>query len=96
MGPATRKVLNGIVLGKKLGVTREVRSRIRAGIHRLATGAVPLQDQPKYLRSLIARLRQAETINPSQIQKLRARLKAVLNEKPIALAQRRYFLKQLA
>lgn len=96
MGPATRKVLNGIVLGKKLGVTREVRARIRAGIHRLATGAVPLPDQPKYLRSLIARLRQAETINPSQLQKLRARLKAVLNEKAIALAQRQYFLKQLA
>jgi len=41
-------------------------------------------------------LRQAETINPSQIQKLRARLRAVLSEKSIAVVQRQYFLKQLA
>ncbi|MBZ5507378.1 MAG: reverse transcriptase family protein [Acidobacteriia bacterium] len=95
MGPATRKVLNGIVLGKKLGVTREVRSRIRAGIHRLKTGAVPIQDQPKYMRSLIARIRQAETINSSQIQKLRSQLAAVLRDRSIALTERQQFLKQL-
>jgi hypothetical protein len=48
------------------------------------------------MRSLIGRIRQAETINSSQIRKLRSTLTAVLSDKSIALTQRQHFLKQLA
>jgi hypothetical protein len=95
MGPATRKLLNGIILGKKLGVAKEVRSRIRSGIHKLAIGAVTTEDRPKYLKSLIARLRQAETINKHQMRMLRLNLTEVLKDKSFQVDQRQYFLKQL-
>jgi hypothetical protein len=96
MGPATRKVLNGVILGKIPGVSKEVRSRMRSGIHKLAIGAVPLPDQPGYLRSLIGRVRQAETINRSQIGKLRSKLEEVLRDRSIPVADRQHFLRQLS
>ncbi len=95
MGPATRKSLNGIIIGKKAGVSKHVRSRIRSGIHKLAKGEVSFEEQPGYLKSLIARIRQAETINAAQIRKLKLNLIKILKETSPPVVQRRYFLKQL-
>ncbi len=95
MGPATRKLLNGVIVGERPGVPKEVRARIRSGIHKLVVGVVPAEDQPKYLRSLVAQIRQAETINRNQIRTLREQLVRILEVGSITKEAKRVSLQQL-
>lgn len=95
MGAGSQKVLNGIIVGRYPGLLRENTSRIRAGIHRLAIGAVKKSDHFIYLRSLVARIRQAATINPRQIRKLHVRLINVLNESSVSQKLKRQYIDQL-
>lgn len=95
MGPGSQKILNGIIVGRYPGLLRENTSRIRAGIHKLAIGAVDKADHFTYLRSLVARIRQAATINPRQIRKLHLRLIDVLNESSVSQKLKRDYIQQL-
>jgi hypothetical protein len=96
MGTGRRKVLNGIVLGKVPTLPRENLSRIRSGIHKLAIGEVNLDSYEEYVQSLIARIRQAQTINASQALKLRLQLIDVLKKGSFPKAFRRRYLRQLS
>jgi hypothetical protein len=52
MGPSSRKILNGIVVGRKLNVTSEYRNGIRSGIHKLRVGAVDRATFDLYVKSV--------------------------------------------
>jgi hypothetical protein len=52
MGPRERKVLTGMVLGRRPGVPPQRLSNLRSGIHKLRTGKIPLALQERYVRSL--------------------------------------------
>jgi hypothetical protein len=52
MGAGDRKILTGILLGKKPAVLPERLSNLRSGIHKLRTGQVPLGLQESYVKSL--------------------------------------------
>jgi RNA-directed DNA polymerase len=52
MGPGDRKVLNNLVLGKFITVRKQYRARIRAGIHNLKCGRVPVHDAEAYVVGL--------------------------------------------
>jgi len=52
MGPGDRKVLTGILLGKRPTVLPQRLSNLRSGIHKLRTGQVPPGLQDRYVRSL--------------------------------------------
>jgi hypothetical protein len=95
MGAGSQKILNGIIVGKYPGLLRENTSRVRAGIHKLVSGAVDAADHPAYLRSLVARIRQAATINPRQVDKLRLRLIDVLSKGAVTKGLKRHYIEQL-
>jgi hypothetical protein len=95
MGATRRKLLNGITLGRNPGVPRESLSRIRSGIHKLATGEVAAEEHDGYLRSLVGRIRQAETINANQARRARLQLIEVLERGTVARVIKRYYLEQL-
>lgn len=52
MGPSSRKILNGIVVGRKLNVTSEYRNCLRSGIHKLRVGAVDRATFDLYVKSV--------------------------------------------
>lgn len=95
MGAGSKKLLNGIIVGRFPGLIRINTSRIRAGIHNLALGIVDKGDHSDYLRSLVARVRQAATINPQQVLKLQCRLIDVLNESAVSPNLKKLYIEQL-
>lgn len=52
MGPGSRKILNGIVVGRKLNVTSQYRNGIRSGIHKLRVGVVDQATFDLYVKSM--------------------------------------------
>lgn len=95
MGAGSRKLLNGIIVGKYPGILRENLSRIRSGIHKLVSGQVPMHDHAAYLRSLCARIRQAEMINPRQAKRFREKLVSALKQSGISKKLKQKYLRQL-
>lgn len=95
MGPKSRKVLNGIVLGQGPGVPRERLARLRSGIHKLSVGLVSAKDEDEYIRSLVAQVCQAETINVGQVRKLRFQLVQVLKSGKVSKTVAQLYLAQL-
>jgi hypothetical protein len=80
MGPATRKILNGVLLSRFPNVAPEYRKRIRSGIHKLQMGLVPAQDSNKYIRSLLGAINHISSIEPKKGAKLGIRLETVMAE----------------
>ena len=76
-GPGVRKVLNGVVLGRGLGVPPDRLSRIRSGIHKLSKGHVPAMQIEHYVRSLRGSLAQIKPINSRKAGHLSRNLEAV-------------------
>lgn len=77
MGPATRKVLNGVLLSRFPSIVPEYISRIRSGIHKLHTGLVPAHDSDKYVRSLLGAINHISSIEPKKGMELRNRLESI-------------------
>jgi hypothetical protein len=78
MGPATRKVLNGVMLSRFPSVVPEYLKRIRSGIHKLQTGQVPPNDSDKYLRSLLGAINHISLIERRKGALLRNRLETIM------------------
>lgn len=76
MGPATRKVLNGVMLSRFPSVVPDYLARIRSGIHKLQTGQVPPHDSDKYVRSLLGAINHISSIEPKKGAQLKDRLEA--------------------
>ena len=83
MGGGSRKVLNGVVLGKFPSVRRERESQIRSGIHKHVSGAVAEEDICRYLKSLNAKIMNIETINAMRGAKLRKAFSEALTRRPV-------------
>ena len=71
MGPGDSKVLTGMLLGRRPGVTRERLSNLRSGIHKLRIGKVPEESQPNYVRSLRGSILFVASLAPNKAQGLR-------------------------
>jgi Reverse transcriptase (RNA-dependent DNA polymerase) len=78
MGPATRKVLNGVLLSRFPSVVPEYLRRIRSGIHKLQTGLVPPHDSDRYLRILLGAINHISSIEPKKGAQLRNRLETIM------------------
>ncbi len=74
--PGVRKVLNGVVLGRGLGVPPDRLSRIRSGIHKLAEGHVPAMQIEHYVRSLRGSIAQIKPISAKKAERLSRNLEA--------------------
>jgi retron-type reverse transcriptase len=70
MGPKAQKILNGIVLGRIPTVERKRLAWLRSGIHKLATGQIPPENLPQYIRSLEGKISHITRITPSKGGKL--------------------------
>jgi RNA-directed DNA polymerase len=80
MGPGTRKVLNGVLLGHFPSVLPERVSQLNAGIHNLKIGLVPEQARRNYIQRLGSSIAQVASISPRRAAPLQADLDAVVRE----------------
>lgn len=70
MGLGKRKVVTGVVLGTELNVPRNYLNGLRAGIHKLRTGQIPLEETEAYLKQLEGGIAYVNSINPSRANRL--------------------------
>jgi hypothetical protein len=75
-GPASRKILNGVVLGRRLGIPPDRLSRIRSGIHKLRQGYLQSAQIEGYVRSLRGSIAQIKPINAKKAESLGKDLEA--------------------
>lgn len=75
-GPASRRILNGVVLGQGFGIPPDRLSRIRSGIHKLRQGQVPAAKVESYVRSLRGSIAQIKPINAKKAEHLSGNLEA--------------------
>ena len=78
MGPGTRRVLNGVLLGRFPTVLPDRISRLRSGIHKIRTGEVPSRQMYKYVRQLEGGITYVASIVPQKAAKLRRQLQHVI------------------
>ena len=71
MGGGTRKVLNGVLLGRFPSVLPDRLSQLRSGIHKLRTNQIVPSEIEEYVRSLEGRISQVANIVPQKGKKLR-------------------------
>lgn len=64
MGPHSRKIITGVRLGKTPRPDPTQLSRVRSGIHKLRTGAVPPDQVAEYVRSLEGKISHVASIDP--------------------------------
>lgn len=83
VGPGKRKILNGTVLGAKLGIPQERLSRIRSGINKLQKGRVASSQVDSYVRSLRGAIAHVGTVVPRKAEKLTIQLEGALRNKPM-------------
>ncbi|HVS90159.1 MAG TPA: reverse transcriptase family protein [Candidatus Acidoferrum sp.] len=77
MGPATRKVLNGVLMNRFPNVAREYEKRIRSGINKLRTHQVPLAEIKQYLRRLDGAINYISSISRRKGANLRRQLSEI-------------------
>jgi hypothetical protein len=75
-GPSSRKILNGVVLGRRFGVPPDRLARIRSGIHKLREGHVAEPQIEHYVRSLSGSIAQIMPINAQKADSLKRDLEA--------------------
>lgn len=68
--PGERKEITGAVLGSKLSVPSDYANRLRAGIHKLRLGKVPLEKLEGYLEQLEGNIAYVKNINPDLARRL--------------------------
>jgi hypothetical protein len=77
MGPGTRKVLNGILVGRFPSVLPDRIARLRSGIHKLRTNQVAASDTERYVQQLDGGIVYVASIDPRKGAKLRQELRSV-------------------
>jgi RNA-directed DNA polymerase len=70
MGPGSRQVLNGVLMGRFPSVLRERLSRLRSGVHKLSVGEVPAADVQVYIRRLRGGIAHVASIAPLKAKRL--------------------------
>jgi RNA-directed DNA polymerase len=76
MGPGDRKMLTGQLLGRIAGVHPQTLARVRSGVHKFASGAVPVEELFSYLRSLEGKIAHVSRISPKKGGRLSSQLDA--------------------
>jgi RNA-directed DNA polymerase len=76
MGPASQKTLTGIRLGVMPRAEPRQLARVRSGIHKLSTGAVPRHEVVDYVRSLEGKISHIASIDPRKAERLSVDLRA--------------------
>jgi RNA-directed DNA polymerase len=76
MRAGERKLLTGVLVGKKPGVTREYISQTRSGIHKLLSGYVLEGERETYSKRLIGRIAHIRRLNPNRARYLEKQLVA--------------------
>jgi hypothetical protein len=76
MGPGSRKILNGVMLGRQLSVPPDRLARIRSGIHKLRQGRIQGVDVARYVQSLRGSIAQIASVNPIKAKALQQELDA--------------------
>jgi len=71
IGPRERKILNGVVLGRRVSVPSERLARVRSGIHKLQEGKVPAAEVDRYVEGLRGGVAQISTIDRAKARRLR-------------------------
>jgi len=71
IGPRHRKILNGLVVGRRVSVPCERLGRIRSGIHNLRKGKVPSPELDRYVQRLRGSVAQISTIDAAKARRLR-------------------------
>lgn len=74
MPPGTRKVLNGVLMGRFPNVLPERISQLRAGIHKLKIGKVSSCDKESYVRQLMGSIAYVGSIAPRKAATLKSGL----------------------
>ena len=78
MGPGTRKVLNGVLMGRFPNVLPERMARLRSGIHKLRTNQVAAHETDKYVRRLQGSILYVGSIAPRKAAKLKKELEEAM------------------
>ncbi len=76
MGPASQKILTGIRLGNFPRAEPCQFARVRSGIHKLRTGAVPRHEVDDYVRSLEGNISHLASIDARKAEPLAVDLRA--------------------
>lgn len=71
MGPSSRKILNGIIVGWKLNVPSEYRRSIRSGIDKIRKGLVRRQNFDSYVKSMNGKIDHVSRFNKKLADRLR-------------------------
>jgi hypothetical protein len=66
MGRGERKIVNGIVLGKRPSTPKQHRARIRSALHHLRVGHIRHGERDHYIASLRGRIVHLSSVNPDQ------------------------------
>jgi RNA-directed DNA polymerase len=78
MGPRSQKILTGTRLGKSPRIDPKQFSRVRSGIHKLRTCAVPTNELGRYVRSLEGKISHIASIEPKKAERLTKDLRAAM------------------
>lgn len=65
-----RKILNGVLVARRLSSPPDYLARIRAGIHKLRSNQIPMSEIDHYCRRLRGNIAHISTINPTKAGKL--------------------------
>lgn len=83
MGPKATKTLTGTCPGRRgVRIPKTYTKRVRAGIHNLAEGRVPLPERQKYVEQLLGRLRYVHRVCPADSLPLRIQIRSILDRLP--------------
>jgi len=78
MGPRAQKILTGTRLGKTPHAEPRQFARVRSGIHKLQTGAVPKHELDDYVRSLEGQIAHLASIELLKAERLRVDLRKAI------------------
>jgi RNA-directed DNA polymerase len=70
IGPRERKILNGVVLGRRVSVPSERFSRVRSGTHKLREEKVPAAEVDRYVEGLRGSVAQISTVDRARARRL--------------------------
>jgi RNA-directed DNA polymerase len=88
MGPGTRKVLNGVLVGRLPNVLPERIKQLRSGIHKLREGEVPQYLREAYVKQLRSSIVQVGSINSLRSGRLLAEFEQVILKEAPRVAER--------
>lgn len=79
-GGSKRKMINGVIAGSVPSASKQHRGRIRASLHRLRVGDVPLNERAKRVVSIRGSISHLATISPGHAEKFRRELAQLVED----------------